>query len=416
MPDRRRFGAIGNAVLTIPPVDLVVSFVLHRTPVEEYCHAAELMLASRLRTHVILVDNGCDTPITLLDDPRISVIEADRNLGYGRAHNLAIAASRGCSPFHLVANTDITFERDVLDELVAVMKADPHIGLCAPAITYPDGRAQANARLLPSPWDLLAKRAPFSTNTLRRRRERFLLSNWGSCLAGKCSVLPVVSCSSGATSSTRSKGSTPAFSCSAKIPTSRAGPTSWHEPCWSGRADRPYVSHRSSADLIPDAAYADGLCALFQQMGLVAIRNATPLIAPPFQLCGRVMNGRADQSVPLGVRRQVADRGTLAQEFRISYHRHIVSRRVFAQDRLDLVADRDGRFGHDHCRPARCRRDFPRGVEYIGQIGIPSPRRDGVPTAMKMASASATAGASSVVNRSVRAATLVATSWSSPGP
>ena len=126
---------------------------------------------------MILVDNGGAAP-AVSDDPRITVIKADRNVGYGRGHNMALEASFDRSRFHLVANTDITFDEDVLDQLVGVMDADDRIGLCAPGIVYPDGRAQTNARLLPRPGDLLAKRLPFATAGTLRRRERFLLERW----------------------------------------------------------------------------------------------------------------------------------------------------------------------------------------------------------------------------------------------
>ncbi len=90
---------------------------------------------------------------------------------------------------------------------------------------------------------------------------------------------------------------------------------------------------------------------------------------------------------------EVADRRALAQEFRIGGD-HDVGRRIGLADQpLDLVAgaDRHGRFG-DHHREARQRRgDLARGaVDVSSRSAWPSPRRDGVPTAMKTASASAT--------------------------
>jgi GT2 family glycosyltransferase len=141
--------------------------------VEEVCRALALIFSSQLNVHVVVVNNG-GTPLSLLQDRRLTVIDAPSNLGYGRAHNLAIALGRSRSAYHLLANTDIEYSGDPLLQLSQLMNADDSIGLLAPRIRYPDGRLQANARLLPSPLDLFAKRLPSAW--LRRRRDRFLLS------------------------------------------------------------------------------------------------------------------------------------------------------------------------------------------------------------------------------------------------
>ena len=76
---------------------------------------------------------------------------------------------------------------------------------------------------------------------------------------------------------------------------------------------------------------------------------------------------------------EVADRGALAQEFRIGGDRDIGRRIGFADQPLDLVAgaDRHGRFGDDHGEAGQRGGDLARGGVDVGEIGmaIAAPRR-----------------------------------------
>lgn len=165
--------------ISIPSVDIVVSLVLYEPPQGEADLAVHQVLRSDLSVHVIVVDNS-KVPAMLFyeGDPRVTVIRTPQNLGYGKGHNLAIALGRQASNFHLIANTDLELPSSTIGALVNLMKADASVGLIAPQVIYPDGSRQANARLIPAPWDLIAKRMPFKNRAMRRRYERFLLTNW----------------------------------------------------------------------------------------------------------------------------------------------------------------------------------------------------------------------------------------------
>ena len=76
---------------------------------------------------------------------------------------------------------------------------------------------------------------------------------------------------------------------------------------------------------------------------------------------------------------EVADRGALAQEFRIGGDHHVGRRIGLADQPLDLVAgaDRHGRFGDDDGEAGQRSRDLARGGVDVGQVGmaIAAPRR-----------------------------------------
>ncbi|WP_310564653.1 glycosyltransferase family 2 protein [Hydrogenophaga sp.] len=113
---------------------------------------------------------GCDGVLYVVDNsmvplqhelfahPRVRYVHAGDNLGFGKAHNRAIAMAAGTSDAHLLLNPDISFEPHVLPELGRFLKANQEVGAVMPRITYPDGSLQRLCKLLPTPVDLILRR------------------------------------------------------------------------------------------------------------------------------------------------------------------------------------------------------------------------------------------------------------------
>jgi len=140
--------------------DVVGSIVLFKTASKEVDQAIRQFLAVPLKTHLCIVDNS-PTPLprqAYAGSPRISYFFANGNLGYGRAHNIALRASQGRSRYNLVMNTDITYPPDAVTRLVDFMEANPQAGLAGPKVLYPDGSLQHVCRLLPTPANLFLRR------------------------------------------------------------------------------------------------------------------------------------------------------------------------------------------------------------------------------------------------------------------
>lgn len=70
----------------------------------------------------------------------INYLQADENLGYGRGVNRGVAAT--VSKYVCVTNTDVILNRDALVHLWRFLEERPDAGVCAPRITYGDGRDQ----------------------------------------------------------------------------------------------------------------------------------------------------------------------------------------------------------------------------------------------------------------------------------
>lgn len=135
-----------------------VSIVLyHPRWQEEILPLLEVLLAIHGVEHIYLIDNSpADTGSMLPTDSRVSYQHADRNLGYGTGHNIALRETK--APYHLVLNSDILLQASDVETMLQHMETNPDIVAMMPHVVGPDGRYQGLCRTLPSPWDLFRRR------------------------------------------------------------------------------------------------------------------------------------------------------------------------------------------------------------------------------------------------------------------
>lgn len=106
---------------------------------------------------VIVVDNDSqDDSLALLAQSvqrgdRVRVIRTGRNLGFSGGCNVGIAAST--APYLLFLNPDCVLRAGSLQRLLAVLQADPAVGMVGGRLLDPDGTEQAGGRrMVPTPW------------------------------------------------------------------------------------------------------------------------------------------------------------------------------------------------------------------------------------------------------------------------
>jgi hypothetical protein len=142
-------------------IDLCISVVLYRnTPQQVEALLAGISGAKNLSLRLIFIDN--DPGSTKFDfsnlPAEVSYWPNDENLGYGRAHNLAILDPNCRANYHLIANPDVRFTAKDLTALCNKMAEENEISLLMPKIVWPDGTDQGLRKLLPRPADLLVRR------------------------------------------------------------------------------------------------------------------------------------------------------------------------------------------------------------------------------------------------------------------
>jgi N-acetylglucosaminyl-diphospho-decaprenol L-rhamnosyltransferase len=100
---------------------------------------------------VVVVDNGStDGSVATLRRrrPDVTVVAPHANLGYGRAANLGIAASR--APVVGVFNPDARIAPGAAAAVLATFAAEPEVAVVGPRILNPDGTTYPSARTAPT--------------------------------------------------------------------------------------------------------------------------------------------------------------------------------------------------------------------------------------------------------------------------
>lgn len=155
------------------------SIVTYRTDDEELeCCVDSLHRAGV--ADVAVVDNSPDDSLrSLCGSLGVGYTHTPENRGYGAAHNVELRRSLETPgvDYHLVINSDVRFEPDVIERIVGHMDANPEIGQLIPRTIYPDGTPQAVVRMLPTPLDVFARRF-LSRKIAALRNRRYLLEFW----------------------------------------------------------------------------------------------------------------------------------------------------------------------------------------------------------------------------------------------
>jgi len=152
---------------------------------------------------VIVVDNAStDGSAEAIAErfPQVRLIRSAKNLGFGRANNLATELAQGSDL--LLLNSDAFLDPGAIDALAAQLDADPRAACAAPRLRYPDGRPQPSCYRFPSPlseslaalgvdrWLLPRRRyGPYGMVTSRYSLPRRVDWAMGACLLVRRSAL-----------------------------------------------------------------------------------------------------------------------------------------------------------------------------------------------------------------------------------
>ena len=141
--------------------DITASIVLYNNDKSEVKKAINSFLNTNLKVKLYLVDNSPSDNLKVLrelDKNRVEYLFNNKNLGFGKAHNIVIKKVIDKSKYHIVLNPDIWFEKGNLEKMYNYMEQHPEIGQLMPKILNPDGSIQYLCKRLPTPFDLFIRR------------------------------------------------------------------------------------------------------------------------------------------------------------------------------------------------------------------------------------------------------------------
>jgi len=158
------------------------SIVLYQDDEELLQKAIESFLNTDLKVKLYLIDNSPKDDLRHLSklDERIEYIFNNANLGFGKAHNIALKKSIASGvKYHLVLNPDVYFKAGVIEELVHYMEQNQDVANIIPKTFYPDGRLQYLCKLLPTPLELIVRRFVSSDKIIQKINQNYELRDFG---------------------------------------------------------------------------------------------------------------------------------------------------------------------------------------------------------------------------------------------
>jgi hypothetical protein len=109
---------------------------------------------------IVCDNNSTDESVEYLKEAHahgiIKLIQPLKNLGFGKANNIAAKMAKG--KYLLILNTDITVESDTIFKMIDYMKEHKDIGILGPKLVYHNGDIQPSCRRNFKFLDLFVKR------------------------------------------------------------------------------------------------------------------------------------------------------------------------------------------------------------------------------------------------------------------
>jgi len=151
-------------------IKITASIVIYKNNWLEIKRILDCLIAEK-NIKIYLSDNS---PTDSLKDclsgyKEVEYIFNRKNLGFGRAHNVAIQkAIEYKSQYHLLVNPDIYFLQGEVQKILDFMEKDDRIGAVMPKVLYPDEKIQYLCKLIPTPFNLIFRRF-FPFERLRKK-------------------------------------------------------------------------------------------------------------------------------------------------------------------------------------------------------------------------------------------------------
>lgn len=154
---------------------VIASIVLYKHSYDDLKETLNSLLNSKSVKKIILVDNDSSEWAKTYENGKVTYLKTDGNFGFGYGHNFAISRYAHESDLFLVCNPDIYFDQQEFEDFITYASTRTE-GLFLPKIVYPNGENQFGARLLPTPFNLFARR--FSKKWAIKLDKKYLLQNF----------------------------------------------------------------------------------------------------------------------------------------------------------------------------------------------------------------------------------------------
>jgi GT2 family glycosyltransferase len=159
-------------------MDITCSIVTYQDEPEVVRQAIDSFQRVKASKRLFVIDNSPNENLKAFlkpDADEIVYIKTEKNLGFGKAHNIALRRAVDESKYHLVLNPDVSFAEGTLEKLIDYLERNPAVGLVIPKVLDSQSFIQYACRRLPTPWVLIIRRmrSEFLTKLFDRPLSRY---------------------------------------------------------------------------------------------------------------------------------------------------------------------------------------------------------------------------------------------------
>lgn len=142
--------------------NLTASIVLFNEDYQMLHETIECFLKiEKYNTKLYLIDNSKRNSFQgKFQNDKIEYQGSEKNIGFGKGHNLILDKIKTHSDFHLILNPDVTFSETIIDQLIDELEKDQELALVAPKVLFPNGEFQHSCRRYPSLSEMFFRRLP----------------------------------------------------------------------------------------------------------------------------------------------------------------------------------------------------------------------------------------------------------------
>jgi GT2 family glycosyltransferase len=135
------------------------SIVLYNPNYSKIHKTIQCVLASPLLNKLYLIDNSENNNFSFKIKEygnKVIYIFNNNNLGFGKAHNIALKDSIAKSiNYHIIINPDVYFDNDVIEKMYHYFEDNKDLALAMPKLLNIDNSIQSLPKLLPTPLSLV---------------------------------------------------------------------------------------------------------------------------------------------------------------------------------------------------------------------------------------------------------------------
>jgi len=154
-------------------IRISATIVIYKENAIELSKTIDSFLNTSVLKKLYLVDNSPTNSLKIFaNHPDVEYIFNSKNIGFAAGHNIVLNNIKEVSDYHLILNPDVSFDENVIPNLIQEIEDQQDVAMIAPRVIFPNGMHQYTCRKYPTFVDLVIRRFGFFNKIFSRSIEK----------------------------------------------------------------------------------------------------------------------------------------------------------------------------------------------------------------------------------------------------